>query len=196
MWICNDNAATRKSQRASFKTCHGHHTVSILRNHGLNRDRKRDSYHREPSLLSRARWVVVAQVVERTDRTLMLLTNQAFTIRMFAVTVGNAASVRGGVPCSARVGVVVTNNLYALSHLTCLSALPPSLSSSVAHLVVTVHIRLYCHDKVGGEGGRGRGVTALKRREPRNLISHLRSLSLEADEVQKGSDPEDGEVLL
>ena len=59
-------------------------------------------------------------MVERTDRALMLLTNQAFTIRMFAVTVGNAASVRGGVPCSARVGVV-TNNLYALSHLTCLS---------------------------------------------------------------------------
>ena len=44
-------------------------------------------------------------------------------------------------------------------------SLSASLSSSVAHLVVTVHIRLYCHDKVGG-----RGVTALKRREPRNLI--------------------------
>ena len=191
MWICNDNAATRKSQRASFKTCHGHHTVSMLRNHGLNRDRKRDSYHREPSLLSRARWVVVAQVVERTDRTLMLLTNQAFTIRMFAVTVGNAASVRGGVPslqCSSRGGGHKQSVCTFPSHL--------SLSSSVAHLVVTVHIRLYCHDKVGGEGGRGRGVTALKRREPRNLISHLRSLSLEADEVQMGSDAEDGEVLL
>ena len=87
--------AMTKSQWASFLTCRGHHTISILRNHDYT-DRKRGS------LKSRARRVVVAQVVERTDRTLMLLTNQAFTIRMFAVTVGNAASVRGGVPCSAR----------------------------------------------------------------------------------------------
>ena len=148
--------AMTKSQWASFLTCRGHHTISILRNHDYT-DRKRGS------LKSRARRVVVAQVVERTDRTLMLLTNQAFTIRMFAVTVGNAASVRGGVPCSARSsrGGHKQSVCTFPSHLSP----SPSLSSSVAHLVVTVHIRLYCHDKVGG-----RGVTALKRREPRNLI--------------------------
>ena len=100
---------------------------------------------------------------------------------------------RGALQCSSRGGGHKQSVCTFPSHLSLCS---PSLSSSVAHLVVTVHIRLYCHDKVGGEGGRGRGVTALKRREPRNLISHLRSLSLEADEVQMGSDPENGEVLL
>ena len=81
---------------------------------------------------------VVVQVVERderdgrtdgrTDRALiMLLANQPFRIRVLAlaVTVGIAASVRVSAEWA-----VVTNNLYALSHLTCLSL---SLSLSVCH---------------------------------------------------------------
>ena len=53
--------------------------------------------------------------------------------------------------CSSRGGGHKQSVCTFPSHLSLCS---PSLSSSVAHLVVTVHIRLYCHDKVGGEGAR------------------------------------------